>query len=230
MNPRLTATLLIIAAVLTNAAFTVLGTVFNYPDVLGEPVEDILAAFRIHQSAIVGWFAVMAIASGLFAPIAVGVGRLSAHPAMRIAVPVGIAAAVVQVVGLARWPLLVPGFARDAASDDPSVAAAGRESFELAHRLLGTIVGETLGYLLTAVWTLLVLVALGGWIARRWFTVLGVVSAVLILGGVLTPLQVPGVDLGNFIGYILWSVWLVIFAVLILRHARVQTIEREGGR
>ncbi len=30
----------------TNVAFTVLGTVFNYPDVLKDPVEEILAAFR----------------------------------------------------------------------------------------------------------------------------------------------------------------------------------------
>ena len=36
-------------------------------------------------------------------------------------------------------------------------------------------IGETLGYLLTAAWTLLVLAAVGGWIARRWFTVLGAV-------------------------------------------------------
>ena len=49
MNPRLTAILLIAAAVLTNAAFTVLGTVFNYPDVLEEPVDDILAAFRARR-------------------------------------------------------------------------------------------------------------------------------------------------------------------------------------
>ena len=129
MNPRLTAALLITAAVLTNAAFTVLGTVFNYPDILAEPVEHILAAFRSHQSAVVAWFAMMVLASALFAPIAVGVGRPSTHRAMRIAVPVGIAAAVVQVVGLARWPLLVPGFAHSAASTDPAVAdVAGMEA------------------------------------------------------------------------------------------------------
>jgi hypothetical protein len=128
MTPRLTAALLITAAVLTNAAFTVLGTVFN-PDILAEPVEHILAAFRSHQSAVVAWFAMMVLASALFAPIAVGVGRPSTHRAMRIAVPVGIAAAVVQVVGLARWPLLVPGFAHSAASTDPAVAdVAGMEA------------------------------------------------------------------------------------------------------
>ena len=112
MNRKLTAVLLITAAVLTNAAFTVLGTVFNYPDILKEPVDDILAAFRAHQAAVIVWFAVMALSAALFAPIAVGVGRLSTHRAMRVAVPVGIAAAVVQVIGLSRWPLLVPGLRR----------------------------------------------------------------------------------------------------------------------
>lgn len=44
MNRELTAALLVTAAVLTNVAFTALGTVFNYPDVLKEPVGEVLAA------------------------------------------------------------------------------------------------------------------------------------------------------------------------------------------
>jgi hypothetical protein len=220
MTGRLTAALLLAAAVLTNGAFTVLGSVFNYPDVLKQPTEDILVAFRASQTTIGVWFAVMALSAALLVPIALGVGRLSSSKAMRVAVPVGIAAAAVQVIGLARWPLLVPGFAADAASPDPAVAAAARDSFLLAHRLLGTVLGETLGYLLTAAWTLLVLVALHRKLAGRWFSVLGAGSAVLILGGVLSPLQVPVVDTANFVGYVAWSVWLVVFALLILRHAR----------
>jgi len=216
MNRKLTATLLIAAAVLTNAAFTVLGAVFNYPDVLKEPVEEILAKFRASQNAVTLWFAVLAFSAALFAPIAIGVGRLSSHWAMRVAVPVGIAAAAVQVIGLSRWPLLVPGFAADAASPDPAVAAGARDSFVLAHRILGNLIGETLGYLLTAAWTLLVLVALGRTFAGRWFIALGAVSAVLVLAGVLSPLDLPMIDLANFIGYVLWSVWLVVFGLLLL--------------
>jgi hypothetical protein len=227
MTNKLTAALLIATAVLANAAFTVLGMVFNYPDILGEPVDDILTTFRANQTTVVGWFTVMALSAALFAPIAIGVGRLSNHRAMRIAVPVGIAAAVVQVIGLARWPLLVPRFAADAASTDPAVAAGARDSFLLAHRLLGTVVGETLGYLLTAAWTLLILIALRRTIAPVWFTALGTGSAVLILAGVLTPLQLPVVDSANFIGYVLWSIWLVIFAMLILRHSRSRATAAE---
>ncbi len=218
MNRKLTAVLLIAAAVLTTLAFTMLGSVFNYPDVLKEPVGDILTAFRASQGAVTMWFVVLAFSAALFAPIAVGVGQLSRHPAMRAAVPVGIAAAVVQVVGLLRWPLLVPGYAVDAASADPAIAAAARDSFLTAHRVLGNVIGETFGYLLTAAWTVLVLVALGRSLAGRWFTILGAVSAVLIFAGVFSPLNLPLIDTGNFIGYVLWSIWLVAFGVLLLRR------------
>jgi hypothetical protein len=220
MNRKLTAVLLIAAAVLANVAFTVLGMVFNYPDVLKEPVEDILAAFRASQTAVTVGFAVLALSAALMAPIAIGVGRLSTHRAMRVAVPVGIAAAIVQVIGLSRWPVLVPGFAADAASGDPDVAAGARESFVLAHRILGNLIGETFGYILTAAWTLLVVVALGRSIAGRWFAALGAVSAVLVLTGVLSPLDLPVIDQANFIGYILWSLWLVVFGILLLRRPR----------
>ncbi|MFC6083560.1 DUF4386 family protein [Sphaerisporangium aureirubrum] len=220
MNRRLTAVLLVAAAVLTNVAFTALGTIFNYPDVLKEPVGDVLAAFRASRTAVAAWFAVMAFSAALFAPIAVGVGRLSTRRVMRLAVPVGVAAAVAQVAGLLRWPLLVPGYAAGAASADPAVAAAARDSFATAHLILGNVVGETLGYLLTSAWTLLVLAALGRVIAGRWFTALGAVSALLILAGVLSPLDLPAIDMANFAGYVLWSVWLVAFAVLLVRRTR----------
>src|SRR3954466_7034517 len=116
MSNTHTAALLILAAVLANVGFTALGSIFNYPDVLDEPAGKVLAAFRDDQGPVSAWFSVLALSAALLAPIAIGVGRLSGHRAMRIAVPVGIAAAAVQVIGLLRWPILVPGFAADAAS------------------------------------------------------------------------------------------------------------------
>jgi hypothetical protein len=221
MRLRVTAAVMLAAAVLLNVAFAGLGAVFDYPDVLKHPAGDVLAAFRDSQAAVVGWFLVLAAGAAMLAPVAVGVGRLSTSRAMRFAVPVGIAAAVVQVVGLLRWPLLVPGWAATAAGDDPAAAAAARESFGTANRVLGNIVGETGGYLLTAAWTGLVLAALGAAFTGRLFVVLGAASAVLILAGVLSPLDLPVIDLANFAGYVLWSAWLVIFAVvLFVRHRR----------
>src|SRR4051812_36574302 len=113
---RWTAGLLVAGAVLADLAFAMLGSVFDYPDVLRRPTEEILALYREDQAAVTLWFAVLALSAGLLAPLAVAVGRLVQHPAMRIAVPVGIAAAAVQLIGLSRWFLLVPGYAADAAA------------------------------------------------------------------------------------------------------------------
>jgi hypothetical protein len=220
MNRKLTAALLILAAVLANIGFTALGSIFNYPDVLDEPAAEVLADFRDNQGAVSAWFAVLALSAALFAPIAIGVRRLSSEPIMRIAMYVGIAAAVVQVIGLMRWPLLVPGYASDAASADAAVAAAARDSFTTASDILGTAIGETVGYLLTGVWTLLVIIALGRRYAGLWFQLLGGVSAVLVLTGVLSPLGLPVVDTANFFGYVLFSVWLIAFGIVILVHER----------
>ena len=220
MTARTTAALMVAAAVLVNVAFTGLGAVFDYPDVLKHPADEVLDAFRAAQVPVVSWFLALALGAAMLAPVAVGVGRLSRSRAMRWALPVGIAAAVVQLIGLLRWPLLVPGWAATAAGSDAAAAAAAQDSFATANRILGTLIGETGGYLLTAAWTVLVLVALGRAFAGRWFVVLGAVSAASVLVGVLSPLDLPLVDLANFVGYVLWSGWLVVFAAVLAVRSR----------
>jgi hypothetical protein len=209
MNRKLTAALLILAAVLANVAFTALGSIFNYPDVLDEPAGSVLASFRAHEGAVSAWFTVLALSAALMAPIAIGVGRLSNARPMRIAVWVGIAAATVQVIGLMRWPILVPGYA---ASDN-------RDAFTTASDVLGTAIGETIGYALTALWTALVIAALGRSFGR-WFAWLGGLAAALVLVGVISPLDLPVVDTANFFGYVLWSIWLIAFGVVLLVRER----------
>ena len=75
------------------------------------------------------------------------------------------------MVGLLRWPLLVPPLAGRAA--DPATATAAEEKFRTLNQILGTTIGETLGYTLTALWTVLVTVGLGRAFAGRWFTIAG---------------------------------------------------------
>ncbi|HKG66931.1 MAG TPA: DUF4386 family protein [Solirubrobacteraceae bacterium] len=230
MTRTRTAVLLILAAVLANLAFTALGSIFNYPDVLDEPAGEVLASFREHEGAVSAWFTVLALSAALLAPVAVGVGRLSSSRAMRIAVRVGIAAAVVQVVGLMRWPLLVPGYASDAASANAATAADARDAFSTAGDILGTAIGETAGYLLTALWTALVIVAIGRHFTGRWFALLGGASAALVLTGVLSPFGLPVIDTANFLGYVLWSIWLIAFgSVLLVRERRAARAEPAAG-
>jgi uncharacterized protein DUF4386 len=204
---RVVVALLVLAVVLVNAAFVGLGSVFDYPDILQEDADEILEKFRADEGSIVVLFMMLALGAALLAPIAVILGRLAGNDLGTWSIRVGIAAAAVQVIGLLRWPLIVPGLADDNDTD----------AFETVHTLLGTVVGETFGYALTAAWTVLIILALGQRLAGRWFELLGLAAAALIALGVLVPLDVPGADFANFIGYVLWSLWLLALAVLVWR-------------
>ena len=135
-----------------------LGSVFQYPQILEEPTSDILALFRAHQGAVTGWFLVLVVSAALMAPAGVFLGRLVGGTLGRWIAGVGVAAATVQVIGLQRWVTLVPGISDDAL--DPARRADAEDRFELLHTVLGKVIGETIGYALTATFTVLVVVAL----------------------------------------------------------------------
>jgi hypothetical protein len=204
---RVLVALLVLAVVLVNVAFVGLGSVFEYPDILQEDADEILEKFRADEGSIVVLFTMLALGAALLAPIAVILGRIAGNDLGRWSIRVGVAAAAVQVIGLLRWPLIVPGLADNNDTD----------AFETVHTLLGTVVGETFGYALTAAWTVLIIFALRQRLAGRWFEFLGLAAAALIALGVLIPLDVPGADFANFIGYVLWSLWLLALAVLVWR-------------
>jgi hypothetical protein len=218
------------AALLAIAGFTALGSIFDYPKILKEPTDHILEAFRENQTAVTSWFLVLVISAALLAPVGVLLGRIAGGTRGRWIAAVGIAAATVQVIGLSRWVLLIPGV-----SDDATVAGHTEEAhrtFESLHFWLGTVIGETIGYALTATFTVLVVRSVSRPAARviapRWIGYLGYASAALIATGVLVPFGVGPATMTNFIGYVAWCGWLIVMAVVLWRSAH--TAEGEPSR
>jgi hypothetical protein len=211
---RLAAAALITASALAIAGFTALGSVFEYPQILEEPTADILDLYRDHQGAVTGWFLVLVISAAMLAPAGLLLGRLAGGTLGRWIAGIGVAAATVQVAGLQRWVTLVPGISDDAL--DPARRAEAEDRFELWHTVLGKLVGETIGYLLTAVFTVLVVVALSRTFLPRWLVWTGHVAAALIATGVAIPV-VDAATLTNFAGYVLWCGWLLGLGALLLR-------------
>jgi hypothetical protein len=214
-DARKAAAALAVASGLAIAGFTALGSIFQYPQILEEPTTDILARYREHQTAVRGWFAVLVISAALLAPAGIWLGRLAGGSLGRWIAATGIGAAAVQVTGLQRWVLLIPGVSHDAL--DPTRRAAAEDRFESLHTVLGTIIGETVGYALTATFTVLVAYALHRTVLRRWLTWLGYLAATLIATGVVIPIVEPA-SLTNFAGYVLWCLWLLIVAGVLLRR------------
>ena len=205
------------AAALAIAGFTVLGSVFEYPQILKEPTADILALFRDHQASVMTWFAVLVVSSALMAPAGIWLGRLAGGRLGRWIAALGIAAATVQVIGLQRWVTLVPGISQDAL--DPAQRVAAEARFELLHNLLGKAIGETLGYALTAAFTVLVVIALSRTVLPGWLAYTGYAAAGLIATGVAIPI-LPPASLTNFAGYILWCAWLLAVAFVLALRTR----------
>lgn len=203
-----------LAALLAIAGFTALGMVFDYPQILQEPVDQILGRFVQHQGAIVAWFGVLVVSAALLAPAGIWLGRVAGGSLGHAIRGTGIAAAIVQVAGLQRWLTLVPVIAEDAG--DPARHESAVSRFTFWHTVLGTAIGETLGYALTATFTVLVIVALRRHGLPRWLAVPGYAAATLIATGVLVPL-LEAASLTNFIGYVLWCAWLVVISVILIR-------------
>jgi hypothetical protein len=159
----------------------------------------------------------------LFVPLAVLVHKALARedtPYMAVATAFGVVAGVVQFLGLVRWPFLVPYLANTYL--DPASSSATRESaavvFQAFNQYAGVAVGENLGYLFTGLWTALVALAMFGSPLpfRRWLGLLGIVSAACVFVGTLEPVGFePAADI-VVVGYILWSIWLALFGIVLL--------------
>ena len=125
-----------------NAFFFLLGRRFDYPDILRRPTEEILSRFQAGGVTLkLLWYGLM-LTAALLAPLAVLLGQVLARDGLNVlpvATTIGVLAAVVQFLGLARWPFLVPGLAR--AYADPASSQGTREAtrvaFEAFHRYLG---------------------------------------------------------------------------------------------
>jgi hypothetical protein len=221
-----TAALLIAVPIAFNLAFFELGRTFDYPNILREPAGVILRRFDAGGSGLVLRWQLLLTSAVAMLPLVALVGVALAAPAELTVsgVVIGSAAAIVQALGLVRWPFAVPELARRyVAADEPTTREAIEVVFATLHRLLGVGIGEHLGYLLTGLWTLLIAgsvmstAVLPGWLG--W---LGVpIGAALLIGSLefVGPNERNGWSVAGIIvpiAYIAWSLWLVALGVALI--------------
>jgi hypothetical protein len=223
--------LLVAVPLAFNAAFALLAARFDYPDVLRRPTSEVLAAFRAGGSGLVLLWWGFAATAALMMPLVVLLSEVvatdgGAHPGLlATATTIGVLAALVQLLGLVRWPFLVPFLAR--ADAEPGASEARKEAvdvvFQAFNRYLGVGVGEHLGYALTGIWSALIGVAmLQAGTTPLWLALLGVaVGAVLLLcsfefvgrheerGWKVAERLTP-------VTYVVWSLWLIATGVAVL--------------
>lgn len=201
---------------------------FGYDDILREPAADILRKFHDGGAPLVlAWFS-FAMAALLFIPVALGFDRLFAvaQAGPSRALVLGVVSAVAQATGLLRWVLVVPALAT--AWVDPQTDPAARQAvlvvFDAVHRYGGMVIGEMLGQLLLAGWTLLVACQL--WRTRllpRWLAALGLLTLPFWLVGQseLLHMVVPALPSVEVVplAFMAWEAWLAAVAVALIVSA-----------
>jgi hypothetical protein len=225
-----TAALLIAVPIAFNVAFFELGRAFDYPNILRKEPDEILRRFAAGGSGLLLRWQALLVSALAMLPLAALVGVvLGAPPALSVlSIVIGAAAALVQALGLVRWPFAVPELARRyvAAPEGPT-GSATRDTVEVLfatlHRLLGVGIGEHLGYLLTGLWTLLVAGSiLATAVLPGWLGIVGLVIGVALLVGTLEfvgPNERTGWRLAGTIvpiAYIAWSLWLIALGAFLL--------------
>jgi hypothetical protein len=223
------AILLIAVPIAFNIAFFELGQAFDYPNILRKEPDEILRRFEAGGSGLIlRWEALLLSALAMLPLVALLAVVLAAPPALTaLSVVIGVAAALVQAVGLVRWPFAVPELARRyTAAEGPEGELTRRhigQTFATLHRLLGVGIGEHLGYLLTGLWTLLTAASILSTAALpSWLGVAALPIGAALLAGSLEfvgPNEKEGWPLAGTIvpiAYIAWSLWLVGLGVFLL--------------
>jgi Domain of unknown function (DUF4386) len=224
----LTGLLLLVLPVAYNLLFTMLSRSFDYPAILRQPTRHILGRFAAGGSRLVLLWWSFAMSAVLLAPAVVLVSAtlVDANPTTRaLATAIGLLAALVQFLGLIRWPFAVPHLARLAT--DPATTQATHDAvevtFQTLNRYLGVAVGEHLGYLFTGLWTALAGVALlQSELLHPLFGIVGLLLAPLFVLGSLEfvgPFESGGWKLAGTLvplAYIGWSLWLLALGIALL--------------
>jgi hypothetical protein len=224
-----TAVLLIAVPIAFNLAFLELGRAFDYPNILRKQPDEILTRFHAGGSGLIlRWEVLLVSALAMLPLVALLAISLNAPAALTVAaIVVGSAAALVQALGLVRWPFAVPELARRYVAAEGPDEAATRDTIEVVfatlHRLLGVGIGEHLGYLLTGVWTLLVAASvLSTAVLPGWLGLFGIPIGAALLVGTLEFVgrnEERGWPLAGTIvpiAYIAWSLWLVALGIALL--------------
>ncbi|MBL8595193.1 MAG: DUF4386 domain-containing protein [Devosia sp.] len=223
-NTVRTAGILLIAVPLVfTAGFTGLQVSFDYPDILRHPAGEVLSRFAAAGADLhLYWYAMMVAALAMI-PAAIGLGlnlwQRDRHLAA-LSIGAGVLAGLVQALGLLRWVMLVPGLA--AGYTAPDATEAQRQLavalFDAANRYLGMGVGEHLGYLFTAAWTVLIAALIVR--QHRNIAAAGALIALGVLTGMAEPFGAPLAGAINAISYTLWAVWTLVLGAVVLRGER----------
>lgn len=226
---KLTGFMFILTPLWLFANSRVLGIVSGFPDIQFKGPDALLR--RVAESGtqgVLAWY-IYIVPGVLYIVSVVLFGKLMAmerypRPWFGAATALGVCAWAIQFFGLVRWIFVYPYLA-DKWINEPSSRETVTIVFDTINNYAGYALGQTIGIGLTAVWILLVGIAIRkSPMFKPWLAWVAILTAIGELIGNLGPLGsvIPGIDIQTFfnISGLFWYVsyaWMAYLGVIMIR-------------
>ena len=242
---QLTGILLVVGAILVNIPYALLISTFDYPDILRASTSDILIQFSEGGSRLIwtwlafAWVGMPILLAILWLPRALKDEKNSDKGQLvgNVATFFGATSLMAQMIGLLRWPFVVPVLARLYTA--PTATEATRDAvaavFQAVHQYGGVVIGEHIGQSFIILWMVLLSVSMlrqasaPCWLPWTGFVAAGIYA--LAQGEVLSTV-LPGLQYwseAGLVGSLMWIGWLIALGVVLLRKARTMSYEYTGS-
>lgn len=231
-----TGTLFVAGAILVNIPYAILIMTFDYPDILREPAGTILTRFAQGGTDLIwtwlgfAWFGLPILLGIILLTQVLGDpgDRQSTRILGKTGMYFGVMGAVAQMLGLLRWPFVIPVLATNyiSGSTSPAMAAALESAFLAVHQYGGVVLGEHIGQTFTIIWMALTSASLLGRVGiSRWIPLSGFFAATVyfLAQGELLATVIPGFPFwanAGLIGSLLWIGWMIALGVSLIRKDR----------
>jgi hypothetical protein len=220
-------------AILFNVPFSILGAIFDYPDILRRPAGEVLDRFATGGAALILTWHGFALTAFALIPLTIALAlrprRMTTAPALAIAAAItGALAGLTQAIGLWRWVFVIPGLARAHTAPDatPEAQRAAERAFDILNAYGGVAIGEQLGQMLTALFA--AMLSRLQWTEGMRLTALiaATTAAALVFGTTEGLARVLGHDghffaIGTIIGFMALTLWLIATGIGLIRRPTV---------
>lgn len=216
--------LLLVMMITVTAPVIILGANFNFPDILRQPAANAFTLFRENQTIIVFGYYIFLLSSLLFIPLTIilqkALYQTKNKTALHLFFGFGLATAIFQCIGFVRWIFVMP-FLTESYFNNPESQKTITIIYEMLNRYAGMSIGEHLGFLVINCWTIcLGLILIKHPNFNKWLGIIGIVIGIILIVSILE--HFGGLTSSifaelNMIANTLWTIWLIVIGVFILR-------------
>ncbi|MCP3923879.1 MAG: DUF4386 domain-containing protein [Desulfobacterales bacterium] len=224
LSYKTTGITIIFHILLINIGFLILMNVFEFPDILRTASEHRLQLFNENRNVIVPVYYILALSGFSQVVMSITIYQIldkKKSTILLVGTVFGVLTGLFQALGFVRWVVLLPYISDLMSNTDSNISLKTLITIEgVFNRYAGMSVGEHLGFVSQAIWTILV-----GFAITRSKKLKSIYGWIGLFIGVLTiPMSFE--SLGEEFSYlkvlvspvmIAWSIWLIAFAIHTIR-------------